>query len=208
MLWLASELAFKVRFLNNNFQPLHDWLDLSLNHTVPSSLLILSRAFYASGEASPEKAGQATLSFLPDKIVDTVGVTTLPLEDSVLGSRRKLEFLEMQEEPIKEEEEELAKMKDSVSSQKGVTLEEMSHPTAKEAQEQAIPKTLEKYEQLCELSRAYPLAKTSASSVSQGCREFLKLANKVVSPEPKFVPAMHHCLVSSMSLARNFRIPW
>lgn len=109
-------------------------------------------------------------------------------------------------------------MKDSVSSQKGVTLEEMSHPTAKEAQEQAIPKTLEKYEQLCELSRAYPLAKTSASvriknnyqstclllcvvfhmwlyllrfltcflcclfqSVSQGCREFLKLANKVQS---------------------------
>lgn len=61
----------------------------------------LCRAFYASGEASPEKAGQATLSFLPDKIVDTVGVTTLPLEDSVLGSRRKLEFLEMQEEPIK-----------------------------------------------------------------------------------------------------------
>lgn len=64
---------------------------------------------------------------------------------------------------LQEEEEELAKMKDSVSSQKGVTLEEMSHPTAKEAQEQAIPKTLEKYEQLCELSRAYPLAKTSAS---------------------------------------------
>ncbi|KAL9457646.1 hypothetical protein AB3S75_006651 [Citrus x aurantiifolia] len=158
MLRLASELAFKVRFLNNNFQPacctwsrpyfcsfknwilkygkyseceaalskalitellkehhtidavanfdslchgLHDWLDLSLNHTVPSSLLILCRAFYASGEASPEKAVQATLSFLPDKIVDTVGVTTLPSEDSVLGSRRKLEFLEMQEEPIK-----------------------------------------------------------------------------------------------------------
>lgn len=139
-----------------------------------------SLAFYASGEASPEKAVQATLSFLPDKIVDTVGVTTLPSEDSVLGSRRKLEFLEMQEEPIKEEEEELAKMKDSVSSQKGVTLEEMSHPTAKEAQEQAIPKALEKYEQLCELSRAYPLAKTSASSVSQGCREFLKLANKTL----------------------------
>lgn len=61
----------------------------------------LCRAFYASGEASPEKAVQATLSFLPDKIVDTVGVTTLPSEDSVLGSRRKLEFLEMQEEPIK-----------------------------------------------------------------------------------------------------------
>jgi len=33
--------------------------------------------------------------------VDTVGVTALPSEDSVSERRRKLEFLEMQEELIK-----------------------------------------------------------------------------------------------------------
>lgn len=53
------------------------------------------------GKVRPEEAVQATLSSLPDEVVDTVGVTTLPSEDSVSERRRKLEFLEMQEELIK-----------------------------------------------------------------------------------------------------------
>lgn len=48
----------------------------------------------------PEEAVVATLSSLPDEVVDTVG-TGLPSEDSVSERRRKLEFLEMQEELIK-----------------------------------------------------------------------------------------------------------
>ncbi|KAL5583567.1 hypothetical protein UlMin_016009, partial [Ulmus minor] len=82
-------------------QELRDWLDLSLNHSVPSSLLILSRAFTVSGRLKPEEAVQATLSSLPDEVVETVGVTALPSEDSVSERRRKLEYLEMQEELIK-----------------------------------------------------------------------------------------------------------
>jgi hypothetical protein len=38
---------------------------------------------------------------LPDEVVDTVGVTSLPSEDSVSERKRKLEYLEMQEELIK-----------------------------------------------------------------------------------------------------------
>lgn len=53
------------------------------------------------GKVKPEEAVQATLSSLPDEVVDTVGVTALPSEDSVSERRRKLEFLEMQEELIK-----------------------------------------------------------------------------------------------------------
>lgn len=64
-------------------------------------VLILSRAFSVSGKVRPEEAVQATLSSLPDEVVDTVGVTALPSEDSVSERRRKLEFLEMQEELIK-----------------------------------------------------------------------------------------------------------
>lgn len=58
------------------------------------------RAFTVSGKVKPEEAVVATLSSLPDEVVDTVG-TGLPSEDSVSERRRKLEFLEMQEELIK-----------------------------------------------------------------------------------------------------------
>lgn len=54
-----------------------------------------------SGKLRPEEAVQATLSSLPDEVVGTVGVTSLPSEDSVSGRRRKLEYLAMQEELIK-----------------------------------------------------------------------------------------------------------
>lgn len=54
-----------------------------------------------SGKVKPEEVVQATLSSLPDEVVDTVGVTSLPSEDTVSERRRKLEFLEMQEEMIK-----------------------------------------------------------------------------------------------------------
>ncbi|XP_059665652.1 uncharacterized protein LOC132311656 [Cornus florida] len=164
-------------------QQLRDWLDLSLNHSVPSSLLILSRAFSVSGKVKPEEAVQATLSSLPDEVVDTVGVTALPSEDSVSDRRRKLEFLEMQEELIKEEEEgeeeEQARMKESVARQKDVALEEMTTSTANEAQELAKGKTLENEEQLCELSRALAVL-ASASSVSREREEFLRLVDKEI----------------------------
>ncbi|CAA2998749.1 LETM1 and EF-hand domain-containing 1, mitochondrial-like [Olea europaea subsp. europaea] len=164
-------------------QQLRDWLDLSLNHSVPSSLLILSRAFSVSGKVKPEEAVQATLSSLPDEVVDTVGVTALPSEDSVSERRRKLEFLEMQEELIKEEEEkeeeEQARLKESASRQKDVALEEMMTATAKEAKERESEKSLDKQEQLCELSRALAVL-ASASSVSREREEFLRLVNKEV----------------------------
>lgn len=164
-------------------QQLRDWLDLSLNHSVPSSLMILSRAFTVSGKMKPEEAVQATLSSLPDEVVDTVGVTALPSEDSVSERRRKLEYLEMQEELIKEEEEkeeeELSRIIESKVNEEDVALKEMITPTALEAQEQARARTLEKQEQLCELSRALAVL-ASASSVSREREEFLSLVNKEI----------------------------
>ncbi|XP_023546533.1 mitochondrial proton/calcium exchanger protein-like [Cucurbita pepo subsp. pepo] len=162
-------------------QQLRDWLDLSLNYSVPSSLLILSRAFSVSGKVRPEEVVQATLSSLPDEVVDTVGVTALPSEDTVSERRRKLEFLAMQEEMIKEEEEEeeeLAKMQETAGSQKDVALEEMSSPTTGEEPKEKT-KTMEKQEQLCELSRALAVL-ASASSVSREREEFLQLVKKEI----------------------------
>ncbi|KAM7460863.1 hypothetical protein LguiA_028984 [Lonicera macranthoides] len=167
-------------------QQLRDWLDLSLNHSVPSSLLILSRAFTVSGRIRPEEAVRATLSSLPDEVVDTVGVTALPSEDSVSERRRKLEFLEMQEELIKEEEEkqeeEQARMKESVvGSEEDVALKELTTPTTarEEPQEQARERALDKQEQLCQLSRALAVL-ASASSVSREREQFLRLVNKEI----------------------------
>lgn len=164
-------------------QQLRDWLDLSLNYSVPSSLLILSRAFTVSGKLKPEEAVRATLSSLPDEVVDTVGVTALPSEDSVSERRRKLEYLEMQEELMKEEEEkeeeELARMKDSGVNQEDMALKEMTNPTSGEAQAQARARTLEKHEQLCELSRALSVL-ASGSSVSREREEFLRLAKEEI----------------------------
>lgn len=53
-----------------------------------------------SGKVKPEEALERALTSLPDEVVDTVGVI-MPSEDSVSGRRRKLEFLEKEEELIK-----------------------------------------------------------------------------------------------------------
>ncbi|MED6211235.1 hypothetical protein PIB30_119026 [Stylosanthes scabra] len=163
-------------------QQLRDWLDLSLNHSVPSSLLILSRAFSISGKVRPEEAVQATLSSLPDEVVDTVGATSLPSEDSVSERKRKLEFLEMQEELIKEEqekEEEKAKVTESGGSKRDLPTEEMASSKPKQAQEEVKTKAPDKQEQLSELSRALAVF-ASASSVSKEREEFLSLVKKEV----------------------------
>ncbi|KAE9617691.1 hypothetical protein Lal_00018507 [Lupinus albus] len=164
-------------------QQLKDWLDLSLNYSVPSSLLILSRAFSVSGKVRPEEAVQATLSSLPDEVVDTVGVTTLPSEDSVSERKRKLEFLEMQEERIKEEEEkeeeEQAKVSKSIGSETDLAMKETTISTSKQTEEEAKTKAWEKREQLCELSRALAVL-ASASSVSNEREEFLRLVTKEI----------------------------
>ncbi|KAK1298319.1 hypothetical protein QJS10_CPB14g01663 [Acorus calamus] len=162
-------------------QELRDWLDLSLNHALPSSLLILSRAFSVSGKLRPEEAVQATLSSLPDEVVDTVGATALPSEDSLAEKKRKLEFLEMQEELIREEEEkeeEQAK-KESAISREDVALHEMTSPTSGQAQKLAEEKLMDKKEELCKISRALAVL-ASASSVSREREEFLSLVNKEI----------------------------
>ncbi|ONM16293.1 LETM1-like protein [Zea mays] len=164
-------------------QQLRDWLDLSLNHSVPSSLLILSRAFTVSGKMKPEEAVVATLSSLPDEVVDTVG-TVLPSEDSVSERKRKLEFLEMQEELIKEEEkrqekEDKAKLEEPKATEEDLALKEMTEPTVREKEELKKAKTHDKKEQLCNISQALAVL-ASVSSVTKERQEFLSLVNKEI----------------------------
>ncbi|KAF8704251.1 hypothetical protein HU200_031749 [Digitaria exilis] len=172
-------------------QQLRDWLDLSLNHSVPSSLLILSRAFTVSGKMKPEEAVVATLSSLPDEVVDTVG-TVLPSEDSVSERKRKLEFLEMQEELIKtfarnnnqeeekrKEKEDKAKLEEPKVIEEDLALKEMIEPTAREEEELKKAKKHDKKEELCNISQALAVL-ASASSVTKERQEFLSLVNKEI----------------------------
>lgn len=67
-------------------------------------------------------------------------------------------------------EEEQARLKESTGSEEDLALKEMTEATATEAQELALAKSLEKQEQLCELSRALAVL----ASASVGLLSYLK----------------------------------
>ena len=54
---------------------LQQWLDLHLDHKVPTSLLLLSRALYLPEQLSPEQQLQATISSLPETAVSAKNPT-------------------------------------------------------------------------------------------------------------------------------------
>jgi hypothetical protein len=53
-------------------QNLSEWLELSLNEKVPTSLLLLSRALYIPDDLSPEVQLEATISQLPESVVSVL----------------------------------------------------------------------------------------------------------------------------------------
>ncbi|CAO3676141.1 unnamed protein product [Rhizopus stolonifer] len=90
---------------------LSQWLDLHLNHKVPSTLLILSRAFsFTDVRVSPEDALRATFQSLPDNLVNEAELQVL----ETIGAstyKHKLDVLEQQEELIEDESEQEEKNK-------------------------------------------------------------------------------------------------
>ncbi|GBG80972.1 hypothetical protein CBR_g31528 [Chara braunii] len=156
-----------------------EWLDLSLNRSLPSSLLILSRAFNV-GEVKPEEAVQATLSSLPDEVVELVGMTACPSESALKEKERKLEILKEQDELIKEEAKmEERREKEAKELERDRALEEMVESTAADAQKEATAELMDQKEQLCKLSSALAVL-ASASSVSKERVDFLNLVNKEI----------------------------
>ncbi|KAG0553544.1 hypothetical protein KC19_12G019100 [Ceratodon purpureus] len=90
-----------IQSVNNMRSQLQDWLDLSLTHNVPSSLLILSRAFLVAGKIQSFDAVEATLSSLPDEVIASVDVSTKASELELEERKKRLEILQHQEELIK-----------------------------------------------------------------------------------------------------------
>lgn len=90
-------------------QQLEDWLELSMNSKLPSSLLILSRAFtithHRLEDADAAAVGDIrdTLASLPDEAFGKVEVQACVEEDNAEQMQRKLENLQHEEEMILEE---------------------------------------------------------------------------------------------------------
>ncbi|ORY94813.1 LETM1-like protein-domain-containing protein [Syncephalastrum racemosum] len=84
---------------------LAQWLDMHVNHHVPSTLLILSRAFtFTDQTISTEEALQATFNSLPDNLVNEAELQVLELVGATTY-KQKLEVLEQQQELIEDESE-------------------------------------------------------------------------------------------------------
>lgn len=107
---------------------LHDWLDLSLHRGLPSSLLLLSRAFTITAtvrdvarkkDLAYEKVKE-TLSVIPEEVVDKVSYEALGGENGDTSAlEKKLEVLKREEALIREELARAEKTKKTASASAG-----------------------------------------------------------------------------------------
>jgi LETM1 and EF-hand domain-containing protein 1, mitochondrial len=122
---------------------IEDWLDLSLGAALPSSLLILSRAFTITHRRleDPEKAAvadlEATLASLPDGVLMRAELDACPTDDSPESKMRRLETLRQEQDRIAEEKldlsEALAAVAAAPAEQRDIALEEMRAASAQDA---------------------------------------------------------------------------
>lgn len=113
---------------------LREWIDLSLNRNLPSSLLLLSRAFIFTHSASrPTQVMDAvkeTIGTFDDEVVSDMQVN---LEDEKTEAEKKLEYIRQQEELIAEEEVqmkehkemEMCKMEEDLAAKKAFQLKKV-----------------------------------------------------------------------------------
>ncbi|ORZ24489.1 LETM1-like protein-domain-containing protein [Absidia repens] len=84
---------------------LEQWVDLHLNHHVPSTLLVLSRAFsFTDRHMTAEEALKATFNSLPDNLVNEAELQVLEMVGTSTY-KQKLDVLEQQQELIEDESE-------------------------------------------------------------------------------------------------------
>jgi LETM1 and EF-hand domain-containing protein 1 len=93
---------------------LSQWLDLHLEQQVPSSLLLLSRALYLPDDV-PHML-QATLSTLPQPIVEEAEVRVADSSGEAIDNKTRLDVIRQQETLIREEEAEKKKEKEDMEA--------------------------------------------------------------------------------------------
>lgn len=167
-------------------QQLYDWLDLSLNHHIPSSLLILSRTFAMTGKSKPEEAILATIDSFPYELACVASARSLPCPDTAYDKIRRDATLRTQKTIIKEEkrrEKVISEMKQSDATQDDLALEEMIIPVAYAATEQAKQAKAsvgDKQEKLSEISYANAAFATALPVITE-CEKFLMLVKNEIN---------------------------
>eukprot|EP00049_Salpingoeca_infusionum_P025675 m.21147 g.21147 ORF g.21147 m.21147 type:complete len:729 (-) comp8244_c0_seq2:534-2720(-) len=86
---------------------LQQWLDLHLEHGIPSTLLLLSRIIYLPEKLPPTERLRAVLEGLPESLVSQVRAEILEVDGERVDSTLRLEILAAEEQRIREEQEEL-----------------------------------------------------------------------------------------------------
>ncbi|CAO3628550.1 unnamed protein product [Cunninghamella echinulata] len=118
---------------------LAQWLDLHLNHQVPTTLLILSRAFsFTDRHMTTEEALKATFNSLPDNLVNEAELQVLEMVGTSTY-KQKLDVLEQQQELIEDEseqEEKEAKARADAKEAEEAEKKRLEEEAAKEKQQQ------------------------------------------------------------------------
>jgi len=104
---------------------LNEWLQLSLDFNIPSSLLILSRAFRFTSDVdqmNPDEAIKMAIGSLPKNAIDEVLMDQH--DDNVSIHEKKLESLRRQEKLIEEEEKAEAEKKSAAQEAGNTEVDE------------------------------------------------------------------------------------
>lgn len=126
---------------------LQEWLDLSIQKSIPISLLIMSRAFMISStslQMKPEDVLQSSMSSLDSDLVNEVVLAVAKPSEAALPEiqRRKLESLEFQQELIEDEREETEEAKQemilSIAAKDRSSKEKGKEQAAQQAAQQAL----------------------------------------------------------------------
>lgn len=123
---------------------LAQWLDLHLEHHVPGTLLILSRAFsYTDRHMTTEEALKATFNSLPDNLVNEAELQVLE-QVGASTYKQKLDVLEQQQELIEdeseqEEKEEKARLEAAKLAEEARLEEEKKEREAAEKKDEFVP---------------------------------------------------------------------
>ncbi|KAJ2489707.1 LETM1 domain-containing protein ylh47 [Coemansia sp. RSA 2050] len=129
-------------------EELVQWIELHLEHNIPSTLLILSRIL-AAGEPMPQQqqqqqqqfnadALQATINSLPDNLVNEATLRLAEVSGKATP-KQKLEVLEEQEELIEDEDEQEKKRQSREAAESKGKAEEDKSTTSKDS-DAATPK--------------------------------------------------------------------
>ena len=156
---------------NSMRKQLEDWLELSLGAALPSSLLILSRAFTIThqrledAEAAAVSDLEATLASLPDEVLKKVEMEACATEDSAAQKLRRLESLRHEEEMIAEEAADRQDAAQAVAACRDIALEEMQTPAEVLKSESQLASSAV----AAEAAAAVPAQVAAPASVSSMC---------------------------------------